>query len=63
MITIEYDDNVLDVINKFSRELKKYGFHIEDVSQEGVEWCDFEIVQDYSLPDIHHPDCNCRECR
>lgn len=63
MITIYHDDNILDIIDKFSKELGKYGFHVEDVSEEGGDCCNYEIVQNYIPPEKHHPDCNCKFCK
>lgn len=42
-ITIYHDDHQMDVVDKINKQLEKFGLTIEDVSQEGADFMEYQI--------------------
>ncbi len=42
-ITIYHDDDQMSVVEKINEKLEKFGLSIEDVSEDGADFMEYEI--------------------
>lgn len=69
-IIIDYDHQILDIIEIINEELEKFGVVlVEDnemnnqLEKEGRPSAAWKVEPLFSLPEVHHPDCNCSQCK